>query len=394
MSLLFKPGQIGNMKVKNRFLRTAAGDGTATLKGECTDKVIDCYSRLAEGGSGLIITGAAYVHEKYNVGRFLALYNDQLITGYKKLTRAVHRYDARIVMQLHLPGRAMFMNEFGPSPVKLDLTDAPVREISEEEIKEFITCFGQAARRAREAGFDGIQLHAAHGYLFHSFLSPYTNRRKDSWGGSFENNMRFLLESYKNCREAAGNDYPVLIKMNAQDYLDGGITLDLGKRTAEKVSSVGFNAIELSAGVNTDRPYFYMAKGDLPANFRIMGKNLEQTRETLKNIKGFEEDIRFKEAYFRPFAREIKKVIDIPLILPGGNRTVANMEDILETGDADFIGLCRPLIRDPDFPDKVRKRELDKSDCLNCNRCLTTGKGPFEPSQCYQKLFRPDRFQL
>jgi len=395
MSILFEPGKIGKMVVKNRFARTAAGDGTATMEGECTDAVIDCYRRLADGGSGLIMTGAAYVDEKYKVGRFIAMYSDKLIEGYKKLTQAVHAYPGtKLVCQLHLSGRAMFMNEFGPSAVKIDLTDTPVRELAEDEIKGFTVAFGQAARRAKEAGFDGVQFHAAHGYLFHSFLSPYTNRRKDKWGGSVENNMRFLLESYAKAREAVGDDFPILIKMSVQDYIDGGITLDLGKRYAEKVSAAGFNAIETSAGVNVDRPYFYMAKGDLPANARVMGKSLEETRKLYGGIKNFEEDIKFKEAYFRPFAKEIKKVVSIPVILPGGNRTVSNMEDILKSGDADFIGMCRALIREPDFPSKVLKWGQKKAECINCNRCLTTGSGPFEPNQCYQKLFRPDRLHL
>jgi 2,4-dienoyl-CoA reductase-like NADH-dependent reductase (Old Yellow Enzyme family) len=394
MSLLFKPGRIGNMILKNRFVRTAAGDGTATLDGECTPAVVDCYKQLAGGGVGLIITGASYVHETGKTGRFISLHKDQLIDGYKDLTKAVHAYNARIALQIFLPGRASFDDPVGPSPVRLDLTGVTPRELTEEEIRKYVDAFGQAARRAKEAGFDGVQFHAAHGYLVHSFLSPWANRRKDKWGGSFENNLRFLFESYQRARELVSDDYPILIKMNAQDYIEGGLTLDLGKRIAERVSAVGFNAIELSAGVNIDRTFFYMAKGDLPANFRIPGKDLEETRQTLKNIQGFEDNIKFKEAYFRPFAREIKKVIDIPLILPGGNRTVSNMEDILKSGDADFIGLCRPLIREPDFPNKVRKWGLKKSDCLNCNRCLTTGKGPFGPNQCYQKLFRPDRFHL
>jgi 2,4-dienoyl-CoA reductase-like NADH-dependent reductase (Old Yellow Enzyme family) len=137
-----------------------------------------------------------------------------------------------------------------------------------------------------------------------------------------------------------------------------------------------------------------MAKGDLPGNGVIFGKDKEQTRQILRNIKNFEEDIKFREAYFRPFAKEIKKVVKIPVILPGGNRTVSNMEDILKSGDADFIGMCRPLIREPDFPNKVKKWGQEKAGCLNCNRCFTSGKGPSEPNKCYQLLFRPDRLQL
>jgi 2,4-dienoyl-CoA reductase-like NADH-dependent reductase (Old Yellow Enzyme family) len=394
MSLLFEPGRIGKLTIKNRFVRTAAGDGWCTENGECTPELVKYYSQLADGGSGLITTGATYVLEKYKVGRFIGMYDDRLINGYKKLTKAVHDYDAKIICQIFLPGRAHFFGEFGPSPVSLELTGAPCREVSEDEIYEFINAFGQAARRCKEAGFDGIQFHAAHGYLFHSFLSPHDNLRKDKWGGSFENNMRFLLECYQACRKTVGDDYAITIKVSVQDYLEGGLTFDLGKHYATKMSEVGFNAIETSAGVNTDRPYYYMAKGDLPGNMVIFGKDKEQTRQMLRNIKNFEEDIKFREAYFRPFAKEIKKVVKMSVILPGGNRTVSNMEDILKSGDADFIGMCRPLIREPDFPNKVKKWGQEKAGCLNCNRCFTSGKGPSEPNKCYQLLFRPDRLQL
>ncbi|MDD5701020.1 MAG: NADH:flavin oxidoreductase [Dehalococcoidales bacterium] len=394
MSLLFEPGRIGKMTVKNRFVRTAAGDGWCTDNGECTPELVKFYSELADGGVGLITTGATYVLEKYKVGRFIGMYDDKVAEGFKKLTKAVHDYDSRIICQIFLPGRANFFAEFGPSPVTLEMTGAPCREISEDEIYEFIDAFGQAARRCKEAGFDGIQFHAAHGYLFHSFLSPHDNLRTDKWGGSFENNMRFLTECYGACRKAAGNDYPITIKVSVQDYLEGGLTFDMGKRYAARMSEMGFDAIETSAGVNTDRPYYYMAKGDLPGNGVIFGKDKEQTRQTFRNIKNFEEDIKFEEAYFRPLAKEIKKTVKMPVILPGGNRTVSNMEDILKSGDADFIGLCRPLIREPDFPDKVKKWGYEKAGCLNCNRCFTSGKGPMEPNRCYQLLFRPDRLQL
>jgi 2,4-dienoyl-CoA reductase-like NADH-dependent reductase (Old Yellow Enzyme family) len=393
--MLFEPGRIGKMTVKNRFVRTAAGDGLAVVdKGECTDELIDYYRRLADGGTGMIITGATYVHPKYPVGKFIGMYSDYLVDGYKKFTKAVKAYDARIVCQLNLGGRAQFPNEFGPSPVPVELTGRPVRELSADEIEEFVDCFAQAARRCKEAGFDGVEFHAAHGYLFHSFLSPFTNRRTDKWGGSFENRMRFVLECYEKARSLVGDDYPIMIKANAQDYLEGGITLEEGKRIAAKISAVGFDAIELSAGVNTDRCYMYMAKGDLPENFRIMGKTLEETLELYKGVKNLREDIKFKEAYFRSFARDVKKDINIPLILPGGNRLVSNMEEVLQSGDADFIGLCRPLIREPDFPNNVLKWGQKKAGCMNCNRCLTTGKGPWEVNRCYQLLFRPSRFQV
>ena len=312
-----------------------------------------------------------------------------MIDGYRRLTGEVHAYDVKIAAQLHHIGRAMavFRSDSGigepiaPSAVKVEQTGIIPREMTEEDIRELITAFAQAARRAKDAGFDGVQIHACHGDLVHSFLSPYTNRRMDRWGGSFEKNMRFLLEIYEKMRESVGDDYPVLVKMNAEDYVKGGITIDLSKRIAEKISAVGFDAIEISAGTHTERQ-FNIARGDIPMHF-VSRHGKEREQEMFEILKAIKDEVKFEEAYLRPFAKEIKQVIDIPLILPGGLRTVSVMEDVLEKGDADFIGLCRPLLRDPDFPNKVRKG-LKRSDCLNCNLCLTD-----KPIMCYQKFYRP-----
>lgn len=395
------------MPVKNRFVRSAAGDGMATIDGECTDRLIDFYRELAEGGVGLIITGGAYVHQSGKMVNSIGLYSDNVIDGYRRFTGKVHACNAKIVAQLFHPGRSIYNINKGagcliaPSPVKVDLTGLTPRELTEDDIKELITAFAHAARRAKEAGFDGVEFHASHGYLLHSFLSPYTNRRGDRWGGSFAKNMRFLLEIYEKTRELVTADYPILIKCNAEDYVEGGITIDLSKRIAEKISAAGFDAIEISAGSNIDRPFFFMARGDIPTNiygFHFAGEDTKESRQALSKIfNAMKDEVKFKEAYLRPFAKEIKKVIDIPLILPGGLRTVSVMEDVLKKGDADFIGLCRPLIRDPYFPNKVKKG-LKRSDCLNCNRCLTGlahperakgYQGLSEHPRCYQKLYRP-----
>ena len=390
MSVLFEPKTIGKMEVKNRLVRSPTGDKMATREGKCTDTLVAFYRALAEGGSGLIITGQAYVHLN---GRllpdFIGLHQDDVIEGYRELTREVQACGAKIIAQLGHGGRCIFRADYefglpmGPSAVKVELTGMTPREMTEEDIQETIEAFAQAARRAKEAGFDGVQVHACHGYLAHQFLSPYTNRRTDRWGGSVENQLRFPVEIYARIRRLVGDDFPILIKMNAMDYVDGGITLDLSRQHAEKISAAGYDAIELSAGTHLER-HFNMSRGDIPKNyFGLRGKNAYEKRKLIKRLKAMKEEVKFEEAYVRPFAKEIKKVINVPLILPGGQRTVSVMEEIVRGGDAEFIGLCRPLIRDPDFPNKVRKG-LKRSDCLNCNQCLID-----KPPICYQKFFRP-----
>lgn len=401
MSLLFDPGQIGNIRLKNRFVRSPTGDGgMASVDGKCTDMLIGFYRELVDGGVGLIITGGAFIHQIDRIPYNIWFDNDEAIDSFIRFTDEIHAENGKVVIQLASMGREIpelggeYGGPIGPSPVKVEYTGITPREMTEDDIQEFINAFSHAALRAKEVGFDGVEFHVCHGSFLHSFLSPYTNRRKDKWGGTFENSMRFLLDMYEKTRALVGDDYPILIKCNAEDYIKEGITIDLSKRIAERISAVGFNAIEISAGTHTES-MFYMARGDVPANYNISGaradKQLSQEALSLQ-FKAMINEVKFEEAYLRPFAREIKKVINIPLILPGGLRTVSVMEDILKKGDADFIGLCRPLIRDPYLPNRI-KRGLKKSDCLNCNWCLT-GYQSKHPKllHCYQKSFRPPHY--
>ena len=215
--------------------------------------------------------------------------------------------------------------------------------MTDEQIWELIEAFGEAARRAREAGFDGVQLHGAHGYLISQFLSPYSNRRTDQWGGSFENRQRLVTEVYKRIRQVAGQDYPLFIKMNIDDYVEGGLTLEETRKTARLLSDLGMDAIEISGGT----------------------LELSIWKCLVPGIKSREQ-----EAYFLPYAPEIKSEIRCPLILVGGMRTPALMEEILQQKKADFISLCRPFIREPDLVNKIEQGQEDPVTCISCNKCL------------------------
>jgi len=357
MSILFEPMDINGMKVSNRFVRSATNDRCADTSGRVTDALVDIYKNLAAGGVGLIVTGHAYVTKNGKATpTMLGLYDDDLIPGLQRLVKAVHQYDSKIVIQINHAGRQTTSATIGetpsaPSAVYNPLTGETPRAFTGAEIESVIEAYGKAAERAVAAGFDAVQIHCAHGYLGSQFISPYTNQRKDRWGGSPENRMRFLLEVFDRIRLSAGDDYPVLIKLNSEDFIDGGLSLEESCGIAGVLSDKGIDAIEISGS---------MAESPMGA----IRKNI------LK-----EED----EAYFLSGAREFKKVISVPLILVGGLRSPGLMEKVLEKKEADMIALCRPLIREPDIINKWMRGGRKKADCVSCGGCQ---KYPEEPVRC------------
>jgi 2,4-dienoyl-CoA reductase-like NADH-dependent reductase (Old Yellow Enzyme family) len=391
MSILFEPKAIGKLIVKNRLVRAPTVEKMSTLEGHCTPRLTDLYVRLAEGGVGMIITGGAYTQRNgKGLPNQIGFSRDDVIAGYRKLTDRIHPYDVKIIVQLAHSGRQATVEVVGetpiaPSPVPnlLGVTPVPMRE---EQIFEAIENFVRAAERTREAGFDGVQIHAARGYLIHEFLSPRTNRRQDQWGGSFANRMRFLTEIYQGMRRRLGTDYPVLLRLNCNDYLPDGLGPEDGARIAEHMSGLGIDAVEATAG--SWETHFHASRGDIPKSYwlyrRAQGEEKEKVKARLTQIA---QAVRFREAFHLEDSREMRKRIRCPFILVGGLRTVKVMEKILAEGEADFISLCRPLIRDPEFPNKIRRGLAQGSTCLNCNLCLTD-----KPALCYQLRYRPAHF--
>ncbi len=391
MSLLFEPNRIGRMSVKNRIIRAPTVEKMATDDGKCTPKLTDLYTRLAEGGVGMIITGGAYPQRNgKGLPKQIGLHQDEVIDGYRRLTERMRLYDVKVVAQLVHCGRQGPVELVGetpiaPSPVPNVLGVTPTA-MSSKQIAQTVDSFARAAERARQAGFDGVQIHAAHGYLIHEFLSPRTNLRRDKWGGSFEKRIRFLIEIYQGIRRSVGGEYPILLRLNCRDFLPDGLEAADAARIAEHMSFLGIDAIETSAG--TWETHFHMSRGDIPKNYWLYlqagGEEKQRIETRLTQIAA---GVRFKEAYLLEYAREIKKKIRCPLILVGGMRTVSVMEKILQEGEADFISLCRPLIREPEFPNLIRRGLAQRSSCLNCNLCLTN-----KPVTCYQMRYRPPHF--
>ena len=338
--------------MRNRFVRSATYDGCSDRNGRVTGKQIRLFTDLAEGGVGLIVTGIAHVHPSGQISPFQnTLADDVSIPGFQRLTRAVHDRGAKIAAQLFHAGResARFLKPTGASAIAPSIVpDDPFfkkeyRAATQEEISTITRAFGDAAARAKTAGFDAVQVHGAHAYLLSQFLSPYTNRRDDEYGGSFENRLRFHREIYLDIREKVGEDYPVLIKTGGADGFAGGLEFREGKAAAKRFAEWGFDALELSQGL---RGTWYEG-----TEFRTKINRIE------------------KEAYFRSWSKKVKRLVDIPVMMVGGLRSIELMEEIIANGEADFISLCRPLIKDPHLIDSWQNGRRARAACISCNKC-------------------------
>ncbi|HHT9140053.1 MAG TPA: oxidoreductase [Candidatus Tripitaka californicus] len=344
---LFKPIRLGTMQVPNRFVRSATNE-CLTDKGDyVTDRLADLYEALARGGVGLIITGYAYVRPdgKSSTSQ-AAIYDDKFVPAYKKIIERLRPYPTRIVLQIAHGGRqsipsACNGSPTAPSPVPYPVTKLTPREMTEGDIKEIIHCFAQAARRSREAGFHGVQLHSAHGYLLSQFVSPFTNKRKDTWGGGVENRARILLEVLKACRKEVGKEFPILIKLNSDDCIGDGLKIEDAVKIASMLGKAGIDAVEVSGGIGDSFPSACRSDVDSPG----------------------------KEAYFATNAQKIKKAISVPVICVGGIRSREVMESIISTKKADMVSMSRPFIREPDLVERLKKGLAEKASCISCNQC-------------------------
>lgn len=357
MTILFSPSKIASLSLPNRLVRSATAESMADLKGYPEDRMLDLYRDLVRGGVGLIITGHMNVHPSGLAHSNMAgIYNDDHVPGLRALVDAVHQEGGKVAVQINHAGlyaRGEGITEtIGPSKLYGSVIKKEPREMTVAEIEMMIDAFAQAARRAKEAGFDAVQMHAAHGYLVSQFLSPVTNLRKDEWGGNLDQRMRFLREVTAGIKAELGDDFPLLIKLGMMDGYEEGLTLEDGASVVAALEEMGYDGIELSGGLG--------------------GKNLSNVK------KGVRKEA--EEAYFLDFAIKAKQVTELPIISVGGYRSLSVMEKVLVDDHADFISLCRPLINDPDFPNKLRSGERAKSECLSSNNCW--GENPGDGISC------------
>jgi 2,4-dienoyl-CoA reductase-like NADH-dependent reductase (Old Yellow Enzyme family) len=281
----------------------------------------------------------------------LGVYNDALIPGLEAMAKAVHENGGKIVMQLAHAGffanaKLTGQTPLAPSNVE-GFAKSPRKEMTVEDIRDVVESYGAAAKRAQNAGFDGVQIHAAHGYLLSQFLSPAFNRRNDAYGGDIRHRAGAVVEVLQQIRQAVGREYPVLVKMNCRDFIENGLVVEDSLEVGAMLESEGIDAIELSGGV-------------------LVGGKLSPSRVGIKSEE--------KEAYFQDDAGAFKEKVSVPLILVGGNRSFQVAERLINEGITDYISMSRPLIREPDLINRWRAGDLSKAACVSDNMCFRPGQ--------------------
>jgi 2,4-dienoyl-CoA reductase-like NADH-dependent reductase (Old Yellow Enzyme family) len=363
MSALFEPGRIGSLTIANRIVRAGTSETLADDRGGVTSELIDIYSALAVGGVGLILTGHLYCERRGQYARRQAgIYEDDLLPGLQRLTAAVHERGALVFAQLAHAGsqsRVDSVQTWAPSEVANALTGRAVAAATEAEIETAIAAFAQGASRAVAAGFDGVHIHAANGYLISEFSSPLTNRRSDEWGGSAAKRDRFAMEVVKAVRSAVPVELPVTMKLGVVDAVPGGLGLDESLDRAERLVGMGLDGLEISCNVMraaTDSAHQYIAVGPRRSVEDLLIHRVLSPAAA--------------EAYFLPWAQAVRRRVKTVLILVGGLRRVRTMETIVSDGHADFVALARPLIREPDLVAQLRNGRTGQVACTSCNLCL------------------------
>lgn len=351
MRELFDTTTIKGMQLKNRFVRSATWENKTTHDGHMTPELYGVYEELAKNEVGMIITGYANVvqEEQPNPG-MMGIYDDSFIQEYKVLTDLVHQYDSKIILQVAYGGTKTTHNIgsrviFAPSQVPEMATNTLGKEMTKQDIEYIVAAFGESARRAKESGFDGIEIHGAHTYLINQFLSPYYNRRTDEYGGSLENRMRFLKEIYFAMRKQVGEEYPIFVKLTATEFFEGGQSFAETKMICKEMEKIGMDAIELSGNIH--------------------GKAKSMVGQV---FEGYEIEA---EGYFYRYGEEVSKEVHLPIITVGGLSHIEKIEEILQNTNIQYFALARPLLAEPHLVRRWKEGDRSKVKCIRCSKCRT-----------------------
>ncbi len=347
---IFSAGHIGSLHPKNRLVLPPIVRNYADENGCATPRYIAHIERIARGGVGTIILEASYVRQDgKGFARQLGIHDDIVIPGLRKLVEAGRQYGALMGIQLFHGGRQASAKTSGTQPVAPSAIPDPLvnempHELTTEEITAVVAAFGAAAERAKRIGFDFVELHGAHGYLIAQFLSPFSNARKDEYGGSPQNRDRFLEEIYSAVRQEVGESFPVTVRLSAEELIPKGLTIDDTVATAKHLERLGVAALHISSG-----NYATYAQGTMIPPMAMA------------------------DGVLIPLAAKVKQAVSIPVIAVGKLRTPEMVENILEKGHADFIALGRSLLADPDWPKKVAAGLCTKlRHCISCNQgCIS-----------------------
>lgn len=347
---MFSPGRIRTLTLKNRLVMPPMVRNYADADGLVTKRYVDHIASIAKGGVGMMVLEASFISpEGKGFLNELGIHTDAVIPGLKKLAAVAHDQGSKIGIQLYHAGRQGSSKVSGsqpiaPSPIPDPTVNEIPRELTLSEIKRLVLAYGAAATRAKKAGFDFVEIHGAHGYLITQFLSPFSNRRTDGYGGTFEKRLRFASEVYQSVREAVGKDFPVTMRISGDEMVAGGLTVQDSVKIAKHFERLGIDALHVSAGNYASYARGYM----IPPMAMEDGPLLH-------------------------LASAVKKAVTIPVIAVGKLRTPQIVEKTLQDGVADFVAIGRTLLADPEWPQKVRDGRLDEiNKCIACNQgCIS-----------------------
>jgi 2,4-dienoyl-CoA reductase-like NADH-dependent reductase (Old Yellow Enzyme family)/thioredoxin reductase len=344
---IFIPGNIGKMELKNRLVVPAMATMYANKDGTISERLIDYHENKAKGGWGLIITEDQRISEE--AGGFPnlpGLWDDSQIESQKIMTKAVHKYGTKIAAQIYHAGRQTTKAVSGkqpvaPSPLPDPMNGEVPKELSVEEIKKLVQMYADAAFRAKKAGYDAVEIHGAHGYLISTFLSPFSNKRTDDYGGNLIKRSKFAFEIVKAIKEKTGEDYPIIFRISADELVYGGLTIEDTRIIAQKLEEAGIDAIHVSIGVSASQQYTIA-----PAHVR--------------------------HGWIADCAAQIKSVVNIPVITVNRINHPDIAETILKSGQADFVAMGRASLADPELPNKTKEGKIDNINiCIGClQRCI------------------------
>ena len=373
-SILFTPGNIGPVTLRNRTIRSAAFEGMGRDNNP-TDELKAYHISVAEGGVGMTTLAYAGVCRSALSFKTQLWLRPEIVPSLRDITDGVHAAGAKASIQIGHCGNMTHIATAGGVPVGASTgfnlySPTICRGLKEDELKELAKCFGQAVNTARDAGFDCVEVHAGHGYLISQFLSPYTNRRRDGFGGSLANRMRFMQMCMEEVMKAAGSDMGVLVKMNMRDGFKGGMEIDECLEVGRELQRCGAHALVLSGGFVSKAP-MYVMRGEMPIYTMTYYMNQWWLKYGVRMFgRMMVPSEKFRELYFLEDALEFRRALpDMPLVYVGGVISRQGAERVLDEG-FQFVQMGRALLNDPAFVDKMRADEGCRSECDHVNYCI------------------------
>jgi len=386
MNKVFEPFQMAGITFPNRIIRSATYEGMSETDGKPTEQLEKNYMALAKGGVGGIITGFIGVNEQGRAGSNMSmLYSKEHIKAYQKLTQKMHELGTPIIAQLnHCGGQTKEVDTGMPVIAPSKISDYKAKEMTKGEILDVIEAFVQGVKNAKEAGFDGVQIHLAHGYLLSEFISPRMNKRTDEWGGNTENRFRIVKTIIENARKIV-DDFPIIVKINGHESLKNGLSIGESVKISKLLEKVGCDGIEVSNG--TIKAGLATMRGNVPWEMIVtQNDQLNKMPRFVKSIIGTIAEKTYpqpqpKRLYNLDAAMAIKKAVNIPVIVVGGITNMDDIDSIINQNKSDLVSMCRPFILESDLVNKFKTGQQTQSKCIQCNFCIIGIEK--SPLRCY-----------